>query len=121
MSLFARVSALETLIQQAIQLARRAVAASTALVGITRIQTGTVNLVGGVATVATATITAQSRIVVQFATSQGGDGAAPPFTTRLQSAARVVGAPGSFEIGALTNNGVADISNTSSVDWIVIN
>jgi len=121
MSLFARVQSLESLIQQAIQLARRAVASSAALAGITRIQAGTVNLLGGQALAVPAIITASSIIVVQFRTSAGGNNAAPPFTTRLQTPVRVIGSPGSFDIGALTNNGVLDASNTSSVDWIVIN
>jgi hypothetical protein len=121
MSLFARVQALETLIQQAVQLARRAVAATGALVGVTNIQSGTVDLAGGTFTVVTATVTANTRIVATFKTSAGGDGAAPPFTTRLEVTARVPGAPGSFEIAALTNNGVLDATNISSVDWIAIN
>jgi len=115
----ARIEALESKIQRALA---TAVASAAALVGITRIQTGEAILINGVATVP-ATITASSRIIVQFATSFGGDGAAEPFTTRLETPLgnRVPGAPGSFDIVALTNAGLPDASNGSSVDWIVIN
>ena len=115
----ARIEELETTVLRSLAAAG---AAAGALIGITRIQTGEATLVNGTVTVP-AIITANSRIVVQFATSFGGDGGAVPFTTRLETPLgnRVVGSPGSFDIVALTNAGLPDASNGSSVDWIVIN
>lgn len=108
-----RLEALETL-------AQRVLAAVAGFAGVSRIQSGTVNLVLGTATVNTF-VTANTRVVATIKTSQGGDGAAEPFTTRIEVTARVPGNPGSFQIAALTNAGVADATNTSSVDWIAIN
>lgn len=121
MNIWAAIQRLETLVAQAGELARRSASGAAALVGITRIQVGTATLIGGTVTVVTANITASSIIVAQFRQFVGGTGAAPPFTVRLEIPVRVVGAPGSFEISALTNNGVLSATDTSSVDWIVIN
>jgi hypothetical protein len=118
--IYARVQKLESSIQRALASALAAASAAAALAGITRIQAGTATLIGGQLTVATATITANSRIVVSFNTAASGGGAN---TAKLQvsSASRVVGAPGSFDIQALTIADVLNNTDTSSVDWVVIN
>jgi hypothetical protein len=117
--LWAEIQRLNGLVKRALA---SALASGAALAGVTSIQSGTVQLGPGTGTATvSANITSNTRIVACFKASSGGDGGAEPFTTRLECTARANGTPGSFQIAALTNAGVADTTNVSSVDWIAIN
>lgn len=74
------------------------------------VQTGTATLVGGVIAVATATITALSKIYVSRNTVGGTAG-----HLSVADADNVVGAPGSFEINSSAG------ADTSTINWLIIN
>jgi hypothetical protein len=115
----ARVEKLESAIQRALASALAAASAAAALAGVTRIQAGTVQLAMGTATVAGFTITANSRIVAQFNTAASGGGASAKL--EIPTANRVNGAPGTFEIHALTTADVINAMDGSTVDFVIIN
>jgi hypothetical protein len=105
-SLLARIERLEALIKRALG------------GGSKSIQAGTTTLVAGTKTVTGFRITATSRIVAQFNTAAGGGGATVKLDT--PTANRVVGAPGTFDIQALTSADVVNGMDTSTVDFVII-
>ena len=82
-------------------------------------QAGVSTLVAGTVTVATATITANSRIFIQRKTAGGVTTLTIEYSAL--GADRVVGAPGTFVITSRLADGTFNNADESVVDWLVIN
>lgn len=78
------------------------------------VQAGTATLVAGLAAVATATVTAQSVIIVTRKTPAGTMG------VEWDTATRTPGDPGSFTIKSLKTDKTVETVDTSSLDYIVV-
>lgn len=83
------------------------------------VQSGTGTLgAGGTVTIASATITASSRIFVNM--TDPGAGAITGFAS-LRVSNKVVGAPGSFDVTAIDDAKAAIVTAVCVFDWLVIN
>lgn len=100
---------------------RAAVGATVeAAVPAAAIQAGTDTLVNGTKAIATATITASSRIIVTM--KDPGAGAITGFADfDVPAASRVVGAPGSFTVNAIDDAKATIATAVCTFDWLVIN
>lgn len=84
------------------------------------VQGGTSTLVAGTVTIATANITANSRILIQM--KDPGAGAITGFAGfEVPVASRVVGAPGSFTVNAIDDTKAPIATAVCTFDWFVFN
>jgi hypothetical protein len=79
-------------------------------------QSGTVTLVAGTATIASANITATSRIFYTRTTA-----GSPSSTVHYGTTSKTPGAPGSFTVNAQVAAGTINIADTSTLDYVVVN
>lgn len=84
------------------------------------IQSGRATLSSGVATITGVTITARSRIVATIADAAGTLGTGQ---LSVKDADRTVGPPstGQFKVTSLKEDKTTETSDTSTIDWIVVN